>query len=185
MSNKQPNKKFCTNAGMTLAWTLHAQLKIGICCEGGSNAITGTGSNSIRESETSEISEFMRQQGLDALALNRVATFIANHTPVEQTKFDKCRVGTLVTGTYDDAAGIEQTYSFVIGGSDEPLAYGDDVPILFYEANFAAEFLGKEVGDVVHVRKDGVLINFEITAIAKPEPVNGPVQLPLKLVSAA
>lgn len=164
----QDQKKYCTENGMKLAWILHARLTTGFCCDGGVNVITGSGSNSIRESETSEVSEHMRQQSLAARELSGIATFIATHRPVTQVSFDKCRVGTLVRGLYEDASGAEREMAFVIGGMHEPEVYGKDLPIFYYEAPFAAEFLGKEVGEIVDVRLDNTPIEFEITHIEKP-----------------
>lgn len=160
--------KSCTTPGWHAAQEQRRNHKGKICCT--ENAFTGTGSNSVKNSELDLLSSELDEEGKAAIALHRINTFLSTHRAVPApTKFETVALGCRVDFDHPDQHGKLQKVSVVIGGEDEPEIYKKQgIIVVFYGSPLGKILVGKGVKGYFDYTKGGKTYDAEITAIGLP-----------------
>lgn len=162
---------YCTTKGWTEADRLRQQYKGNICCA--ENAFTGTGSNSVKDSDLGELSSRLDQEGIAAAGLNRINTFLSTHRPAPlPQQFIETTVNHAVAVLYTDADGVDKTILYVLGGEDEPQLYKKQgIAVVFYNSPLGRNLIRRTVGHQFDLKTGGETFSATITAISPlPDP---------------
>lgn len=160
--------KFCTAPGWNAAQELRRSHRGRIC--GAENAFTGTGSNSVKDSDLDELSSRLDEEGKAGIALHRINTFLTSHRAVPTpNKFETGAVGCRIDFTHPDKHNVLQKVSVVLGGEDEPQLYKEQgILVVFYGSPLGRMLVGKRVGSYFEYTKAGKVFDAEISAIGLP-----------------